>query len=140
MISFTNMALQVLDKLQCLYQGRHPSLRLSDTNVPLVFADDYEDFELFSHVSFVQEGQACASPSYQISTLEYFCKLSFIMERIHSKVYAVSHLSERKGALFRESLCLQKELEEWRSSLPLHLYFVDPNNDAYPLPYNLAML
>jgi hypothetical protein len=130
----------VVDKMQCLYQGRHPCLRLSDTNVPLIFLDEYEEYEAFNAASFVELGQvATTSPSYHLSIFEHMCKLSIIMERIHSQVYAVSRLARRSDSLLEESLALQRELEAWRKNLPPHLNLAS-SATTNPLPFNLGML
>ncbi|KAH6985150.1 fungal-specific transcription factor domain-containing protein [Ilyonectria destructans] len=130
----------LVDKLQCLYQGRHPCLRISDANVPLWFVDSYEELEVSGKNSFCNTALSKASPSYHLSTLEYYCKLSIIMERIHSKVYAVSHLTRTLDNLREQCLDLQNELERWRENLPPHLDFISSNSGGNPLPYNLGML
>ncbi|KAL0937135.1 fungal specific transcription factor domain-containing protein, partial [Colletotrichum truncatum] len=130
----------MIDKIQCLYQGRHPCLRMSDTNVPLVFIDDYEELELFPGASFCDPAQPSTSPSYHITTLKSLCRLSIVMERIHNKIYAVSHLTQTSENLCKEALDLQLELEAWRQCLPTHLDFITYKTKMSPLPYNLSML
>ncbi|CZR55906.1 uncharacterized protein PAC_05794 [Phialocephala subalpina] len=130
----------MIDKIQCLYQGRHPCLRISDTNVPLMFVDDYEEFEKFDHVSFCDPSKFGTLPSYSISMLQKLCELSIIMERIHSKVYAVSYSTQKSDDLCNESLALDHELKSWRKDLPPHLDFIASKNKTNPLPYNLSML
>ncbi|KAH8898651.1 hypothetical protein GQ53DRAFT_710559 [Thozetella sp. PMI_491] len=130
----------MIDKIQCLYQGRHPCLRICDTNVPLGFVDDYEELELFNEALFCGPEQRKPSPSYHMTTLRTLCALSILMERIHSKIYAVSHLTQTSENLCKEAQDLQLELEAWRQTLPSHLDFISSKTKSNPLPYNLGML
>uniref|UniRef100_A0A8H7NHS4 Xylanolytic transcriptional activator regulatory domain-containing protein n=1 Tax=Bionectria ochroleuca TaxID=29856 RepID=A0A8H7NHS4_BIOOC len=130
----------LIDKLLCLYQGRHPNLRLSDSNIPLVFYDDYEELEHFNPISFCAAAEPCVLPSYNLSLLEHFCRLSIVMERIHSQVYSTSHSTQPSDHLPNDIKLLQLELEEWRRELPPQLDFVSCKAKLRPLPYNLAML
>ncbi|PVH70630.1 hypothetical protein DL98DRAFT_436646 [Cadophora sp. DSE1049] len=128
----------MIDKIQCLYQGRHPSLRIVDTDTALIFADDYEELERFDHVSFCDPKHS--APSYTISMFKALCELSVIMERIHSKIYAVSYLTKPFDDGISDSRSLYSDLKAWRKNLLPHLDFMASSSQNNPLPYNLSML
>jgi hypothetical protein len=131
-----------IDKLQCLYQGRHPCLRLADSDTPLNLGDDYEELEKFDSDLFADSWHCGAIPSYNISIMMKLFELSVIMERIQTQIYSVARSSYTTDRLYHDSKILQLELETWRKRLPPQL---DINNNTRPqqrciLPYNLAML
>ncbi|KAJ0415204.1 fungal-specific transcription factor domain-containing protein [Aspergillus carlsbadensis] len=132
----------LIDKIQCLYQGRQPCLRFADTDVPLRLSSDFEDYERFDHASFSQFAFHEVIPSRSIEILRQLCKLSIIMERIYSSVYAVKkRLTQALKEVSDDSDKLQAELQQWRSSLPADLDF-DASKDAEltHLPFKLSML
>lgn len=137
----TVFSAKVIDKLQCLYQGRHSCLRISDTNVSLAFADDYEEFEKFDPNSFSTNWQYGAAPSHTMSIMRKLCELSVIMERIQSSVYAVCHTDKTVEGFCLELAPLRLQLETWRKCLPPHLDFIaTKGSDLCPRPHNLSML
>ncbi|KAL2854013.1 fungal-specific transcription factor domain-containing protein [Aspergillus pseudodeflectus] len=132
----------LIDKIQCLYQGRQPCLRFADTDVPLRLSSDFEDYERFDHVSFSQFAFYEVIPSRSIQILQQLCKLSIIMEHIYSSVYAVKkRLTQALKEVSDDSDKLQAELQEWRSGLPADLDF-DASKYAglIHLPFKLSML
>ncbi|KAL2858590.1 fungal-specific transcription factor domain-containing protein [Aspergillus pseudoustus] len=132
----------LIDKLQCLYQGRQPCIRFADTDVPLRFSDDFEDYEAFDFASFLQISINKIISSRSIQILQRLCELSTIMDRIYSGIYAVKRRrSEPLEKISRDSAKLQAELKTWRSNLPKDLDFDASNHAALALlPHNLSML
>ncbi|KAH7379595.1 fungal-specific transcription factor domain-containing protein [Pyrenochaeta sp. MPI-SDFR-AT-0127] len=133
-------AAYMIDKTQCLYQGRHPCLRLADTNMPLQFMDDYEEFEPFSTVSFHPTRTPSALPSYSISILKNLCKLCMIMEQIQTRLYAIGKTHKFHGQLVNEAIALETDLTIWRNGLPSYLELADTHQNSGLLPYQLSML
>ncbi|KAF4463659.1 aldehyde dehydrogenase [Fusarium albosuccineum] len=133
-------AAYMIDKIQCLYQGRHPSLRIADTNTSLVFHDDYEELEKFDDNSFARAESGGTVPSFRISTFTALCQLCIIMERIHTKIYAVSYLVKTSDVLDTQSNSLHSDLKAWRKNLPPHIDFMVSGFRGTPLPYHLSML
>ncbi|KAK2685870.1 hypothetical protein QWA68_015082 [Fusarium oxysporum] len=133
-------AAYMIDKVQCLYQGRHPSLRIADKNVPLIFHDDYEELEKFDGTSFITAQSSHSVPSFTVSKFRALCELSLIMEKIHRNIYAVSYLTTSSSSYIAESNSLYSDLKAWRRSLPVHLDFLSSGFRGTPLPYALSML
>ncbi|KAJ3539971.1 hypothetical protein NM208_g5265 [Fusarium decemcellulare] len=119
---------------------RHPSLRIADTNTSLVFHDDYEELERFDDNSFARAESGGTVPSFRISTFTALCQLCIIMERIHTKIYAVSYLVKTADVSDTQSNSLHSDLKAWRKNLPPHIDFMVSGFRGTPLPYHLSML
>lgn len=137
---FTDVA-KVLDKIQALYQGRPPSLRESDTRVPLNFWDDYEELETFHPLSYTTTSGYSNLPKYNISVFQEFCRLSILMDRIFAKLYTEKSMTKDPDNVLQELKSVHVDLEHWYSNLPPHMksdYCESPG--AYTLPHTLSLL
>lgn len=131
----------VLDKLQCLYQGRPPNLRISDANIAMNFLDDYEELEYFDMTSFTEEWSHGAVPLRYTSTMKKLCELSVVMERILTNLYAGNYPIRNPESFYWDSMSLQLELEDWRKSLPHYLDCISYDHlTSPPLPHQLGLL
>jgi len=131
----------VIDKLQSLYQGRPAYLHEFATNLPISFLDDHEELELFDPLSYTESGKSFMSPVYSISTFTESCKLTTILDKILMSLYAEKSGRRDPGTLLRESQNLQRDLENWRKSLPPHLDVnLSSTVRSIPLPHTLSLL
>jgi hypothetical protein len=135
----------VLDKLHSIYQGRPARLLDMDSSVPIAFLDEYEELEAFDPVGYSAPPTGLGHPTYSISTFKHLCRLSTIAERILRSLYAEKSLDMDPQDLFRTSLSLNADLEDWRRSLPAHLLIHSPDSgstvskDYAALPHILSL-
>lgn len=109
------------DKVQSLYQGRPARLRGANSNVSISFLDDYEELEQFSSLSYSAQEVPTNMATHGISVFEQFCKLSMLMDKILSSIYAENYEEKDKTHLLSTARSLHRDLERWRSALPEHL-------------------
>ncbi|CAK7210651.1 hypothetical protein SBRCBS47491_000847 [Sporothrix bragantina] len=137
----------VVDKIQSLYQGRPVSLQEIETNVPLVFHDEYEELENwqpFAYYTYAGANLARdypGSPAYSVSCFTQLCRLSLIMNGILNAVYAERSVKKKPEALAEDLQRLHADLETWKNELPPHLNF-DPSSKTQttPPPHVLSLL
>jgi hypothetical protein len=134
-------AQKVMDKIQCLYQGRPPILRVSDASVAMLFLDDYEELEHFDHTSFTDTWNHGAVPIHNNSVFKISCELSILMERILTNLYAGNYTTRNPENFNKDSMDLQVDLEQWHQSLPSYvdLHFCG-RGEAPPLPHISSLL
>lgn len=134
----------VIDKVQSLCQGRPPSLRYNESNVPMVFMDDFEEFEAFHGTSFsALAGQARPVLCHHISQLRMYTRLCVIMEQVHSCIYKKRNAGlSNKPAAYADDTDLWRDLRRWKDSVPAHLStFPDHRSTGQPpLPNTLAIM
>lgn len=136
---------KVLDKTQCLLQGRPPILRISDANVTLSFLDSYEELEPFDSTSFTSSWTHGAVPLRYPSTLYKLCELSLVMERILTNIYGANYAIGNPNTFYWKSKALQQELEDWRKNQPSYIDFISHQGDngvggPPPLPHQLTIM
>lgn len=83
--------------------------------------DDYEELDQFTSLSYAREDFAMSFTTRSISVFEQLCKLSIIMDRILSGIYAENCNSKSTSELLNTARSLHEDLEYWRKSLPEHL-------------------
>ncbi len=132
-------SIKVLDKIQALYQGRPPNLHESDCNVLLDFSDEYEELESFCPISYTDDA-TCTFPAYNISVFKEFCKLSLIMDRIFTKLYAAKSTTRNPDELLQESQSLNADLENWCQNLPCHMVINYSGANLTLSPHTLSLL
>lgn len=134
-------SLQVIDKLQSLYQGRPAALRTNVTNARLAIIDDYEELALFESLSYTETRNLPISPAYTLSTFIATCKLSIVLDKILVSLYSEDSSSRGPAVLLQESTRLNVELEEWRKGLPRHLdHSSSSSMTGRGLPHSLALM
>ncbi|KAI4749495.1 hypothetical protein E4T50_00265 [Aureobasidium sp. EXF-12298] len=134
----------VLDKVQSLYQGRPPYLRVLESNVPMTFVDDFEEFEPFHGDSFsCLSGHTAPILCHHISQLQMYASLCIIMERIHVRMYRMRDLDSVDGSTVHTDIAtLWQDLRQWRANVPTHLsaFTSSQNAEEPPLPNAVAIL
>lgn len=135
------MCCLVQDKVQSIYQGRPARLREQDVNVPISFMDDYEELDQFTSLSYAREEILMSFPTRSLSVFEQLCKLSLIMDRILSEIYAENCSSKSASHQLNTARSLHQDLEHWRKSLPEHLNMNFDNSSHPPLtPHALSLM
>lgn len=108
--------------------------------IPLDFLDEYEELEPFNPASYSTVPSSISSPTYSLSTLREFCKLSMFMDRILATFYSEKSRSKDPDSLLEEQQAIYRELELWRKQLPAHLSFQVCNvQSTAPLPHVLCL-
>ena len=131
----------VLDKTASIYQGRPLRLSGAICNVPVTFNDEYEELEAFDSTTFAEQPRLYTVPTYSVSTFRELCKLSIIMDKILSEIYAGSKQYRDASDLFQTALILHHELKCWLSEIPPHLDVQLHSKEASNvLPHTLALL
>ncbi|VUC31504.1 unnamed protein product [Clonostachys rosea] len=130
-----------IDKVQSIYQGRPSRLKDIDNSVPILFLDEYEEYELFHTLTYSATPQQLARPTYAVSTFQELCRLSMIMDRIIQSIYSEKSSSTSPAELSNTLQSIQTALESWRMSLPTHLS-IQLDNPAITsvLPHTLSLL
>ena len=131
----------VIDKIQCLFQGRHPLLRQVDFNTPLSFWDEYDELEEFQCITYAPARSRPGIPSLNVTLLTKLCELALIIERIVGELYSVS-MRDRAGSpnhLVTEKI--NADLTQWRRGLPPSVdYLSAPSPLQIPLPQSCCLL
>jgi hypothetical protein len=83
--------------------------------------DDYEELDQFTSLSYAREDISMSFPTRSVSVFEQLCKLSIIMDRILSELYAENCNSKSTSHLLNTARSLYQDLGGWRASLPEHL-------------------
>ncbi|KAL3433911.1 fungal-specific transcription factor domain-containing protein [Aspergillus tetrazonus] len=127
----------VCEKLQSLYLGRPPTIRLQDVHVPQEFLDTFEELEPWQPYT---DGESCedsggAPPSsalpstYSVSVFQQLCILSQVMAQIIDKVYFVGSTQSKVRHEIRP---LDDALSAWYRDLPAHLAYEPWRADSRP--------
>jgi hypothetical protein len=136
--------LPVLDKVQSLYQGRPPYLRVLESDVPMTFVDDFEEFEPFHGDSFsCLSAQTVPILCHHISQLQMYASLCIIMERIHVRMHRMRDLDSVDGSTIHTDIAaLWQALRQWRADVPTHLsaFTSSQSTEEPPLPNAVAIL
>jgi hypothetical protein len=130
-----------IDKMQCLFQGRPPNLRLPDTNLQKNMLDDYEELENFDAKSYSENWTLGPVPCHRISLLEQYRELSIIMERLLIHLYPSHGCIHSFETIQEHSRAIMVSLQVWRRSLPPHLdLFGSAFPGVCPLPHGITLL
>ncbi|EON68406.1 hypothetical protein W97_07730 [Coniosporium apollinis CBS 100218] len=133
----------VVDKIQSLYQGRPVSLQETDTRVPILFLDTYEELEQWAPFAYSAQSDSrySGSPAYSVSTFTALCQLSVIMNDILNHIYAERSFDREPTELSKILENLHSKLEVWHNALPSHLLF-DPTKapSLAPPPHVLSLI
>lgn len=130
----------MIDKIQALYQGRPVSIRSSDSRVPILFLDQYEELEPWTPFAYPNTASYPGSPAYSVSTFTELCKLSVIMNSILDSVYGVQSSKQEPKALIKDLESMHQSLEQWKAALPSHLNFEPGTKSTVPPPHVLSLL
>ncbi|KAM3443682.1 hypothetical protein NHJ13734_001804 [Beauveria thailandica] len=131
----------ILDKIHAIYQGRPARLSGANVSVPIMFHDDYDEFEPFQTTTFTATPRQLRLPTHSLSTMVELCKLSQIMDKILRELYAEQSRSRTASDILNTSMILHHELRCWRGELPPHLNLQRKNlGTAVILPHTLAMV
>lgn len=109
------------DKVQSIYQGRFARLQITDSSVPILFLDEYDELEPFSSLTYSVEPRQLDTPTRNMSTFEQLCRLSIIAESILETLYSEKSISTDAATSLQASVDLRLNLEQWRTALPSHL-------------------
>ncbi|KAL2832298.1 fungal-specific transcription factor domain-containing protein [Aspergillus pseudoustus] len=115
----------VCEKLQSLYLGRPPTIRLQDVHVSQDFLDSFEELEPWvPYDDYPSPGSTMSSTppplAYSVSVFQQLCLLSEIMTEIIDKIYCVGAPA---SSTRREIRALDDLLTSWYTSLPEHLAY-----------------
>lgn len=127
--------------MQSIYQGRPARLREADANVPILFLDDYEELEQFNSLSYSRTEIQPSFPTRSVSVFEQLCKLSIIMDRIISGIYAENCKMRASDEILSTARSLHGDLERWRNALPEHIGISLSKSSAGSLtPHTLSLM
>ncbi|KAF1732927.1 Nitrogen assimilation transcription factor nirA [Beauveria bassiana] len=131
----------ILDKIHAIYQGRPARLSGTNISVPILFHDDYDEYEPFQTITFTATPRQLRRPTHSLSTMVELCKLSQIMDKILRELYAEQSQSRTASDILNTSMILHHELKRWRGELPPHLNVRRRGLEtAVILPHTLAMV
>ena len=103
--------------------------------------DEYEELESFNTLTYSYSPAQLDLSTHSVTTFEQLCKLSIVMDRIISCLYAEQSLMRDVDDLLLDANWLHSELERWRSELPAHLVVrLDEPSGSIILPHNLSLL
>lgn len=129
----------MIDKYQCLLQGRPPLLRRLNFKASLAFLDEYDELELFQDTTYTIKQNRPSVQSYNVSLLTKLCELSLIIERILCEVYSESRVMGRTdGPSTLDDI--KSSLGTWRQTLPPHIDYLMSPGSAVILPQSLCLL
>lgn len=134
----------ITDAAQSLYLGRSPALSLVEARVPQLFLDTFEELEDWSpyvdHTTLTS-GQLNSvyipRPAYAVTTFNTMIRLFQISSHISKEFYSLEAIKQSTESLVAEREKTRKRLQDWRSSLPLHLTF-DLDGSAVPPPHQIT--
>ncbi|CAP91310.1 Pc13g02410 [Penicillium rubens Wisconsin 54-1255] len=130
----------LIDKIQCLFQGRPPLLNRVNLRASLDFLDDYDELEPFQGITYMNTKPGVI-PSLNVSLLTNLCELTTIVERILREIYSESresNLIHRDRANISEEI--KSQLRTWRQNLPLRLDYLSFPDQAVFLPQSACLL
>ncbi|CAG7923800.1 unnamed protein product [Penicillium olsonii] len=129
----------LIDKIQCLFQGRPPLLSHVNLKASMDFLDDYDELEPFQDISYMTIKPQCVVPSLNVSLLTKLCELTTIVERIWREIYSESRESNsvHRATISEE---IKSQLRIWRGSLPPQLDYLSSSSQAIILPQSTCLL
>lgn len=131
----------MIDKVQCLLQGRPPLLRQADFKTPLMFLDKYDELEMCTGIGYVTQSELPPMPCLNVTLLTKLCELSTIIERIMCDLYSEANRDTRPSQNINVLERIQSDLDRWRRSLPSEVdYLSSDRRDALMLPQSLSLL
>ncbi|KOS43066.1 hypothetical protein ACN38_g6047 [Penicillium nordicum] len=115
----------ICDKLQSLYLGRPPTIRLQDVRVSQDLLDTFEELEPWQPYDDCDppETRSASSPlplAHSVTVFQQLCLLSQAMAQIIDKIYCVG---ATRSTTLHEVRALEDTLTEWYSNLPAHLIY-----------------
>lgn len=131
--------LVVIDKIQCLFQGRPPLLNRVNLRASLDFLDDYDELEPFQDITYMAIKPRGVVPSLNVSLLTNLCDLTTIVERVLREIYSESRESSivHRANISEE---IKSQLKTWRQNLPLRLDYLSFPDQAVLLPQSACLL
>lgn len=130
------------DSTQALYFGRPSSIALSESRVPQLLLDSYEELEDWT--PYIESGSESTllrsydpRPAYAISTFRAMSSLFGISASINRELYTINSIKYGPQHLKAKRDEMLASLEHWSQSLPTHLKF-DPANDPVPPPHQIT--
>ncbi|OQE74588.1 hypothetical protein PENNAL_c0078G11886 [Penicillium nalgiovense] len=128
----------LIDKIQCLFQGRPPLLNRVNLRASLDFLDDYDELEPFQGITYMTTKPGVI-PSLNVSLLTNLCELTTIVERILREIYSESRES---NLVHRANISekIKSQLRNWRQNLPLRLDYLSFPDQAVFLPQSACLL
>ncbi|KAJ5688605.1 hypothetical protein N7462_002997 [Penicillium macrosclerotiorum] len=117
----------VCEKLQSLYLGRPPTIRLQDVHVSQEFLDTFEELEPWepTHDSTTAESgsssiSSLAPSTHSVTVFQQLCRLAQIMTRIIDRIYFTGATASKT---LHEVRPLDDVLAAWYRDLPAHLSY-----------------
>lgn len=126
----------MIDKIQCLFQGRPPLLNRVNLRASLDFLDDYDELEPFHGITYMTTKPRGGIPSLNVSLLTNLCELTTIVERVLREIYSES----RESNLANISEEIKSQLRSWRQNLPVQLDYLSFPDQAVLLPQSACLL
>ena len=132
----------VCEKLQSLYLGRPPTIRLQDVHVSQEFMDTFEELEPWEPYNepvtdtITNNAASSTAPlAYSVTTFQQLCLLSQIMTQIIDKIYYVGATAAKT---IHEIEALDDALTAWYRRLPAHLAYEPWAKDPLEPPVIVA--
>ncbi|OOQ88043.1 nitrogen assimilation transcription factor nirA [Penicillium brasilianum] len=117
----------VCEKIQSLYLGRPPIVRLQDVHVSQNFLDTFEELEPWEpyndnpiQAATDKTTSSAVASAYSVTVFQQLCLLSQIMTRIIDKIYFVGATASKT---LHEICPLDEALAGWHRDLPAHLTY-----------------
>ncbi|KAJ6183682.1 hypothetical protein N7519_004983 [Penicillium mononematosum] len=130
----------VCEKLQSLYLGRPPTIRLQDVRVSQDLLDTFEELEPWQPYDDYDapEARSTSSPlplAHSVTVFQQLCLLSQVMTQIIDKIYCVGATA---STTLHEIRPLEDTLTAWYSNLPDHLIYEPWTRDPLDPPLMVA--
>ncbi|KAL4866032.1 hypothetical protein BDV12DRAFT_140145 [Aspergillus spectabilis] len=133
----------VTDATQSLYLGRPCMFATAEARVPLLLLDTFEEFEDWEpYIDNDPYSRADPPPAYSpqpahaVSTFNWLVRLFQISTRI-TDLYGIQTMKCSSVYLQETKSAIEKELDNWHTSLPSHLRF-DPDGTFTPPPHQIT--
>ncbi|KAK5233557.1 hypothetical protein LTR47_005179 [Exophiala xenobiotica] len=134
----------VLDKVQSLYFGRPPALRLLGTEPSPELLDTFEELELWApYVDPLLPPPSASQayrprPSHIVTTFQALLKLAELANEIIEKFYIPTAGHSIAGAATENLRLVRAKLDNWRMTLPAHLQD-NHQNPPFPTPHHITL-
>ncbi|KAB8245068.1 fungal-specific transcription factor domain-containing protein [Aspergillus flavus] len=132
----------VCEKLQSLYLGRPPTIRLQDVHVSQDFMDTFEELEPWepynersTDIITNNIGSSPVPLAYSVTTFQQLCLLSEIMTQIIDKIYYVGATASKT---IHQIEALDDALTAWYRGLPAYLAHEPWAKDPLEPPVRVA--
>ncbi|KAL4876147.1 fungal-specific transcription factor domain-containing protein [Aspergillus karnatakaensis] len=131
----------VTDATQSLYLGRPCMFATSEARVPLLLLDTFEEFEDWEPYADPYPGvnpppAYSPQPAHAVSTFNALVRLFQISTRI-TELYGIQIMKCTSAYLLETKAAIERDLENWHTSLPDHLQF-DPEGTSTPPPHQIT--